>query len=605
MTVAAGARVSSVAALRRTMGRRLAGTFALAASYTLLTLILTYPVALDLANGVPDFGDPLVMVWYLAWYARVIPGDLGGLFDAPFFFPHRDALLFHDHLLAQGLVAWPIVRLSGNPVLAANLLTLLSFIVAALGGFLLARRFTGSLPAAYLVGLVVAFSPFRIAHLSHLNLLWLHWLPLVLFLVERLLVRRAWWDALLLSVGVNLLALSSYNLAPLAAVACGVWLVVRLATDRTFWSHRPWTLLAQLGLVAAITAAINLPLTLRYLAVSERMGFTRSADEVRAYSALVTDYLVVPPSNLLLGQLTAPLRAEAWSERSLFPGLVVTSFAILGAVVAWKWGGTARSVGMALLAIAGVNVILSLGLNPNQPPGLRWYPWLYEHLPGLAGLRVPARAGGIVQVALALLAGFGLAALFALARSSTRPWLTPAIATLLGFVILGESLSYPASSAVPVWLGEGAVSRSTDEYPALGRNPAAISPASTAVESWLAVAPEPGAVAVLPMLIHTDRAWLESVRMLASLRHGRPIVNGTSAYRPADLIALSRDLANGPTAAALAALRDRGVRYVVVHRASFSDEERARFDAALPGLPLAEVARFGDDVIYRLLDSAS
>lgn len=601
MTLATGARALSVAALVRPF----AGTLGVSASYTLLTLVLTYPIALDLANGVPDFGDPLVMVWYLAWYARAIPGDLGAVFDAPFFFPHRDTLLFHDHLLAQGLVAWPVVRLTGNPVLAANLLTLFSFIMAALGGYLLTRRFTGSAPAAFLVGLAVAFSPFRIAHLSHLNLLWLHWLPLVLLLVERLLVRRAWWDALLLTIGVNVLVLSSYNFALLVAVTLGVWLVVRLATDHQLWGSRWWTLFAQLGLVAAITGAINLPLTLRYLTVSERMGFTRSSDEVRAYSALLTDYLVVPPSNLLLGALTAPWRAESWSERSLFPGAVVTLFAAIGAVAALRRGGTARSVALALLAVAGVNFILSLGLTPSQPPGLRWYPWLYEHLPGLAGLRVPARAGGIVQVALALLAGFGLAALFALARASTRRWLTPVIATALGCFILAESVSYPASYAVPVWLGEEAVARSTDDYPALGRNPAGLSPASTAVDSWLAVAPEPGAVAVLPMLVHTDRAWLESVRMLAALRHGRPIVNGTSAYRPADTVALSHDLAQGPTASALAALRGRGVRYVVVHRSSFSDDGRARFDAALPALPLVEVARFGDDVIYRLLDTAS
>lgn len=604
MTLAGDKRASLAVASIRLSVRRYAGILGVAAAYALGTLILTYPVALDLTQGVPDFGDPLVMVWYLAWYARTIPRNLGGVLDAPFFFPHRDVLLFHDHLLAQGLAAWPIIQLTGNPVLAANLLTLLSFTLAALGGYLLTRQFTGSPLAAFLVGLAVAFSPFRIAHVSHLNLLWLHWLPFVLLFLDRLLVSSRGRDALLLAGGVNVLLFSSYNLAPLVAVTLGVWVLVRAATDQmvrsALWPRR----LLLLGAVAALSLALNLPLALRYLAVSERMAFTRAPDEVRTYSASLTDYLVVPPSNLLLGRLVAPLRPDQWSERSLFPGLVVLIFAAAGAGTALARRGPSRSIALALLAVAAVNLGLSFGLNPSLPLGLQWYGWLYEHVPGFAGLRVPARAGGIVQIALALTAGFGLAALFSAVRSLPHRWLPPALAAALGLLIVAESASYPASYAVPVWLGEGAVAHSTDDYPALGRNPRALAPASTAAEEWLATAPEPGAVAVLPMLLHTERAWLESVRMLAALRHGRPIVNGTSAYRPADLVALSRELAEGPTPAALALLRERGVRYLVVHRASLDEQARARFDMTAPSLPLAEVARFGDDVVYQLLDRA-
>ncbi|GIW08888.1 MAG: hypothetical protein KatS3mg060_3693 [Dehalococcoidia bacterium] len=604
MTLAGAGRSLQVATIARPLARRPAAWLGVAATYGLFSLFLTYPVGLDLANGVPDFGDPLVMVWYLGWYAQAIPGNLAGLFNAPFFFPHRDVLLFHDHLLAQGLVAWPVVRLTGNPVLAANLLTLLSFTLAGLGGYLLTRRFTGSVLAAFLVGLAIAFSPFRIAHISHLNLLWLHWLPFVLLGLERLLTGRRWRDALLLALVANLLVLSSYNFAPLVAVSVAVWIVVRIATDRTLWSGRWLRLGAQLGFVAAVTLALNLPLTLRYFSVSERLGFTRSADEVRAYSASLTDYLAVPPSNLLLGGLLAPFRSVDWSERSLFPGLIVLIFAVVGAGVSLSQRGQKRSVALALLAVAGVMVLLSFGLSPTQPPGLRWYPWLYEHVPGLAGLRAPARAGGIVQIMLAVLAGVGLATFFGAVRHRAGRWVPPALAALVGLLLVAESASYPSSYAVPVWLGEGAVGRSTDDYPALGRNPLGIPPAPTAVDDWLAAAPEPGAVAVLPMLLHTERAWLESVRMLAALRHGRPIVNGTSAYRPADLVALSRELAERPTPETFGALRERGVRYVVVRRASLGAAERARLDGALPGLPLVEEARFGDDLVYRLVDRA-
>ncbi|MFN8534357.1 MAG: hypothetical protein U0556_12530 [Dehalococcoidia bacterium] len=592
VTVAGGTRTAPAAgAIARANWRPLAITGA----YALFALVLTFPIALDLAGAVADFGDPLVMVWYLAWYAHSIPGNIGGILDPPIFFPHRDVLLFHDHLIAQGIAAWPIVRATGNPVLALNLLVVVSFTLAALGGNLLTLRFTGSRPAAFLVGLAVAFSAFRIAHVSHLNLLWLHWLPFVLLVLERFLVRGGIATMLALGLLVNLLVLSSYNFAPLVAVALAVWIVVRLASEPSLLRRLP-SLALGLGVVAATTAAINLPLALRYLAVSERLGFSRSADEVRAYSASLTDYLVVPPSNGLLGQIVAPIRAADWSERALFPGIVVVAFAPVGVWVAIRSHGRPRSIGLALTALAVVMLILSFGLNPAQLPGLRWYPWLFEHLPGLAGLRAPARAGGVVQIALALLAGFGLAKVLRSGDGTVRA----AIATGLAGLLFVESVAFPSSYAVPVWLGEGAVAQPTDTYPALGRNPASLAPASTAAVDWLRTAPGSGAIAEIPMLLHTERAWLESVRMLAGTRHWRPLVNGTSAYRPADLVELSRRLAAFPTAGTVEQLRALGVEYVIVHRGSLSEVERGALDSALPTSPLTEVARFDNDVVYQI-----
>ncbi|GIW11064.1 MAG: hypothetical protein KatS3mg061_2121 [Dehalococcoidia bacterium] len=574
---------------------------ALTATYLLASVALTWPVALDLAGAVPNFGDPLVVVWYLAWYAHALPGPPEVLLNPPIFAPFREALLFHDHLLAQGLLAWPLVRLTGNPVLAANLLLLASFVLAALGGFLLCQRLTGSLAAGGIVGLAVAFSPFRLAHLSHLNLLWLHWLPFALLFLERTLETRRWRDAGLLALFSNLLFFSSYNLAPLGALTLVLWTGVRLATEPRLWGGaRHWRRLGLLlGTVGAVTFALHLPLGLRYLAVSERLGFTRTPDEIRTYSATPGDYLVVPPQNALLGRLTAPLRFPAWSERSLFPGLVVIAFALPGAFLALRQGGRARSVALALLVVALVMALVSLGLNTTSLPGLGLYTLLLDQLPALAGLRVPARAGGIVQLALALLAGFALAALLArLRRHSVLLAQGAALALAAGVGI--ESWSYPAGDAVPVWLGEAAIRLPTDAYPALGQNPTGVTPPSQEVAAWLARTPLPGAVVELPLLLHTERAWLESVRMLAATHHWRPLVNGNGAYRPALLVELSRQLTRFPAADTLAALTGLGVSHVVVHLASYPPAERTQLEAVLASAPLREVARFDDDRIYAL-----
>lgn len=592
--VAAGPGLDLPAPRRLAIWLTVRGPLAVFTAYALLAVLLTLPTATGLTYGVGDLGDPVVMAWYLAWYAHVIPGNLGGLLNAPFFFPFPSTLLYHDHLLAQGLAAWPIVRLTGNPVLALNLEILASYALGAFGVYLLVRRFTGSRAVAFITGIMFAFSPFRLAHVSQVNLLWLHWLPFALLFLDRFLTARRWRDLLLTALFINVLVLSSYNFAPLVTTVIGCWVIGRLAFAPR--SIRP-ALIGGLTLIAVLTAAINVPLLYRYLQVSDQMGFTRTLDEVRLYSAAPADYLVTPPNNLVFGSLSAPLRSSVWSERALFPGALTLVFGMFGLAVGVLARST-RPIAVTLGAIALVSLILSFGLGTVTAslPVLGWYGWLYEHVPGVEGLRAPARAGGIVQFALVGLAGFGVAGL--LRAIGPRPAASVAAGVIAVLVIL-ESVSLPAGYAVPVAVGENAIPLNTDYLPALGKNNYNIPDASFAVYDWLRTAPGGGAVLELPMVMHTGKAWAESLRMMAQTHHWRPLVNGTSAYRPANLIELSQRLTAFPRPPTVQLIAGLGVEYVVLHRASYAPDELATIDAALPSSPLIEVARFGDDVVYR------
>ncbi len=85
------------------------------------------------------------------------------------FYPHGADLRFHTLSLANGLIAAPLTSLAG-PVISYNVLFVVWTIFTGVFASLWARGHSASLYAAALVGVIAAFSPYRMNHLIHLNL---------------------------------------------------------------------------------------------------------------------------------------------------------------------------------------------------------------------------------------------------------------------------------------------------------------------------------------------------------------------------------------------------------------------------------------------------
>src|SRR5262249_22322337 len=156
---------------------------AAAAFYVATTVALTWPLASGLTRHIAgDFGDPLFTSWVIAWDAT----HLGrGWWNANIFAPRPLALAYSEHFLPQALQALPIYAATGNPILCYNLLFLSTFVLCALGMFLFARELTGNHQAALIAGLAFAFTPYRTASISILQVLRAAWMPFVLYGVRR------------------------------------------------------------------------------------------------------------------------------------------------------------------------------------------------------------------------------------------------------------------------------------------------------------------------------------------------------------------------------------------------------------------------------------
>jgi hypothetical protein len=562
--------------------------------FTALTVGMTYPFVLHLHDGLPgDLGDPLLNAWILAWDADRLAEGLRGLWQAPIFYPFPDTLSYSEHLLGIAVLVAPVQWLFGNFVLTYNTAFLFSYVLAGSGMYLLVRSLTANRWAGVLAGIAFAFCPYRVAQIYHLQVLMSGWMPIGLWALHRYHVsgsRRAlagFTGAFIMQGLSNGYYLYFFSL-PVTVVGCyALW---RPRHDR-------WRMVRELGVAALGVLAVFAPIALVYYRVRRSNGFVRGIDEVAFFSPDLAGYLHVDQALFLWGRWLG----EGTPEGQLFAGLVVTALAALALVrVPGRSSGhdrrssepaypgyPARAMTWLYAGIACLAVVLSLGPAPTVwgTPIFPIAPYrlLMMLVPGLDGLRAPARLAMVVYLAVSVLAGIGVAAWFPRLRVHVRNGLGVALSALIlleGFgdptrveLLQRDDRSFDA--AVYDWLGERA----------------------------------PGAVLELPMEgrhrnLQTNHTLQFQYR---TLEHGHPLVNGFSGYSSSlvGFLPVAPMWHTADTPELLQGLRSLGVRYVIVHEALYVDPDvgaattaalRAQYDqvAAVHSVGTTHVFELGD-----------
>jgi hypothetical protein len=128
------------------------------------------------------------------------------------------------------------------------------------------------------------------------------------------------------------------------------------------------------------------------------------------------------------------------------------------------------------------------------------------------------------------------------------------------------------------------------------------------VYRWLAEQPGRDPVVHLPMLdvsgLERRPAFHESVYMVYSTLHWKPLVNGYAGIEPRRYVEIRNLAPTFPSPELLAALRGAGARYVVVHRKGYGPFQWERLQKGMPQAlasgALREVAVLGTDTVYEL-----
>ncbi|MEZ4767822.1 MAG: hypothetical protein R2844_05280 [Caldilineales bacterium] len=97
------------------------------AIFAALALLMTYPLALQAAHSIGNYGDPLLNTWALASNAHKFVTNPLDLFNANIFYPYPATLAYSENLIGISALTAPLIWATDNPVLVHNLALLFSF----------------------------------------------------------------------------------------------------------------------------------------------------------------------------------------------------------------------------------------------------------------------------------------------------------------------------------------------------------------------------------------------------------------------------------------------------------------------------------------------
>ena len=244
----------------------------------------------------------------------------------------------------------------------------------------------------------------------------------------------------------------------------------------------------------------------------------------------------------------------------------------------------ARSRGFFAAALVAA-LWLSLGPAPQvlgRPLDLASpYRFLWDHVPGFEGLRVPARFAMIATLMLAVLGGYGAAAIAR--RRGGR--------IVLG--VLAAAFLYEAGAAPFIINGMS---------PVRGFNTpeARLFPGSRAPAIYKTVAQlPPGSVLAEFPIGQTD---FDLRAMFYSTVHWRPLVNGYSGFFPLHYGRATFALSEIPRHpdVSLDTLRELGATHVIVHEAAYLDAEGRETTAVLRSTARTKSSATDPDVLLAL-----
>ena len=115
--------------VRRSWARRL-GIWVL---FIGLTAAMTWPMALHLNTATATAADPPLQLWIARWVQHAFVTDPLQLYDANVFYPYANTLAYSDANIPMALLHWPLFLLTGDDLVAFNLLMLGTFVLAAVG----------------------------------------------------------------------------------------------------------------------------------------------------------------------------------------------------------------------------------------------------------------------------------------------------------------------------------------------------------------------------------------------------------------------------------------------------------------------------------------
>jgi hypothetical protein len=538
--------------------------------YIISTILFTYPVAFKLTTDIPGTGADSFQWMRILWYTKtaVQQTNLTKL--------THDSLLFYPN----GIESMPfqsafnqIMYLLLSPFLELHviytILWLLTFVIGAIGAYLLVKYLTGNQSAAFLAGIVFAFSPFHFSRaLYFFGAASVQWIPFCALFLIKTAKEGGIKNPVLAGIFFILVAMSDLQYMIFMGIFAGLLFLYEAylkLISRTNYFNSATEMLKKYSLFAAVSFLGLLPLTINEIAVS-LSGKNYLKANIREIPGLSNDLMsFFLPSHLnpFLGRFTTDFYSNipSWfAEKVNFIGYVVLALSLFTCfrlrknpeVKFWILVTLFFSI-ISLGPILHINGVYSFTAFKTYialP-----YVVMYDIVPFLDNCRTVGRFFVVATLGFSVLAGYGLSDLF-----KYKPEKKVLIGAVVSSLIILEFLCIPyptVQASVPAFYDK--ISNDQENY------------------------------GLLEIPLNHNAGYMNFEYLYYQTVHHKPLVGGYAARYPANIRSFQKytpfirelnfypapqeDILPDVTQIGSSVLRLNNIRYVIIHTNELSDQQ--------------------------------
>lgn len=343
--------------------------------YLALSIIMTWPLAISVSQY-PLFDHlDIAATFYNFWWQYY---SLFKLHTSPWFntmvnYPDGYSMVFFPLYLAYGIFSWPLQALYGTPQslpVFFNWISILSFTLTGLLGYLLFKELTQSSAAALLAGTLFSFLPFHYWHLPRCHTSCLELMLLPIYFYYRLLRTRKMKSGVWLGLSLVPVFYQSPNYVVYLTMFFMLQFCYMMLWDRGSLSAN-W--LRAVALAVAVLALLASPFLWQVgkEVFHKSTPSTSTLQEQSIYSANLLGFVLPGENNRFLSPLSKIgnrlTSGRGVAGREIFPGYLLLLLGVLGIFFARRH---IRHYGFWLCCLV---FFLALSLGPYLHIGQKTY----------------------------------------------------------------------------------------------------------------------------------------------------------------------------------------------------------------------------------------
>lgn len=420
--------------------------------YNILTILLTYPVAFKISTHIPGWSD----AWHwmrILWYTKV------SIFHPDITSLYYDRLLFYPN----GVPTMPFpsafnqfAYIALSPFFELHviytILWLTTFILAALGTYLLVKYLTNNPYAAFFSGLAFAFTPYHMVHAwGHFGATSIQWIPFCALFLMKVYREGGRRNEVVAGIFFILVAMSDMQYMIFMGLFVVLLIVYELFAE--IKKDQKYTqginyLIHKYSVFLAVVIIGILPLFINDIATasSDQNFLKPNPREAVTYSTDLLSFFLPSIYHPLFGDLVRPIYENFSgnaSEHTTFIGYTILALSVF-VVLTLREKDLPKfwMLSALLFSLLSLGPILSINGNTTFTVFNVVIPLphliLYYLVPFLDNCRTTGRFFVIAALAFAVLAGYGVSKILELKRREK-----PIITFILCSLVILEFLAVP------------------------------------------------------------------------------------------------------------------------------------------------------------------